>query len=219
MNALAHFYEVKPSAYFGGSRQDIVDALKTDKSSAILELGCGTGATGVAALSAGKAGRYVGLEIDPSAAREAQAVLSEVLVGDVAQMDLTRFYGQFDAVIASEVLEHLTDPAKVLRDLALCIKPGGMIYASSPNISHWKVIRDLIRGHFDYAPDGVMDESHLRWFTPRTFRAMFEGAGILVTSVAPLVPLRAKARVLNGVTGGRFSHLFAAQIMLVGQRR
>jgi 2-polyprenyl-3-methyl-5-hydroxy-6-metoxy-1,4-benzoquinol methylase len=218
MNAIAEIYEDKPRTYFGGVRLDIIKQLTTDASSAILELGCGNGGTGLATISAGKAGRYVGIELDPMAAEMARRVLSSVIVGDVAEANLLPHYGKYDALILSEVLEHLTDPWVVLGRMVRCLKPGGMVYASSPNISHWRVIAGLIRGQFGYAPDGVMDRTHLRWFTPNSFRELFEEAGVSVASVAPLVHMRPKARLLNALTGGRFSHLFSVQIMLVGCR-
>jgi 2-polyprenyl-3-methyl-5-hydroxy-6-metoxy-1,4-benzoquinol methylase len=215
--AIASIYEDKPAAYFAGSRDDIVQRLGTDATSSILELGCGTGATGLSALCAGKAGRYVGIELDERAADSAKAVLSQVLVGDVAAMDLSDLHGQFDALIISEVLEHLTDPWTTLAQLVACLKPGAEVYASSPNISHWWVIRDLLAGRFVYAADGVMDSTHLRWFTPASFRQMFEAAGVKVSGVGPLVAMRWKPRMFDRLTGGRFSHLFTSQIMLTGR--
>jgi hypothetical protein len=99
------------------------------------------------------------------------------------------------------------------------VKVGGEIYASSPNIGHWHVIRNLAFGRFDYTESGVMDRTHLRWFTPATYREMFEGAGVLVTSVRPVTPLRLKARVINAASGGRLWRLFTTQIMICGRKR
>lgn len=219
MNGIASIYADKPIAYFGGARDDIVQMLTTDSSAVILEIGCGTGGTGASALASGKAGRYVGIEVDPSAAAIAAKTLTEVVTGDVTQMDLGRFSSSFDALIISEVLEHLTDPGTTLKKLVLCLKPGGAVYASSPNIAHWRIIKDLAVGRFEYTNDGVMDRTHMRWFTPDSFRQMFEDAGVEVASVRPLVPLRWKARLINWLTGGRYHHLFVVQIMIRGRRR
>ncbi len=215
---IASLYENKPTGYFGNVRQDIVALLPTGGTSCVLELGCGSGGTGRAVLTAGKAGRYVGIELNPAAALEAKKGLSEVLVGDVQEIDLTALNGKFDALIVSEVLEHLTDPWGSMERLVTCLKPGGLVYSSSPNIGHWTVIRDLILGRFRYAESGFMDRTHLRWFTPDSYRALFEQAGIEILQVGPLVPWRAKARLFNLLTVGRFSHLFTGQIMLVGRK-
>jgi 2-polyprenyl-3-methyl-5-hydroxy-6-metoxy-1,4-benzoquinol methylase len=221
-STIAEIYRDKPTGYFGSSRQDIVDLLSTGPQGAILELGCGAGGTGRDAIAAGKAGRYVGIELDERAASIAAQHLSEVLVGDVGdtqQIDLSPLAGRFDVLIISEVLEHLTDPWTTLERLVQCLKPGGAVFASSPNIAHWQVLKDLFLGRFVYADVGVMDKTHLRWFTPNSYREMFEGAGVEVLEVRALTSARWKARTLDALTGGRFRHLFMAQIMVTGRRR
>jgi 2-polyprenyl-3-methyl-5-hydroxy-6-metoxy-1,4-benzoquinol methylase len=218
MNDIAAIYADKPAAYFGGARQDIVQLLPTGPDDAVLELGCGSGGTGLAALAAGKAGYYVGIELDSTAAQLARGVLTDVLIGDVTQMDLSGYEGRFEALIVSEVLEHLTDPWGVLRKLVDCLKPGAVVYASSPNVAHWRVVADLIQGQFVYTQDGVMDRTHLRWFTPASFRELFETAGVSVQSVGPLVTPGWKARLIAKLSGGRLTHLFTSQIMLTGYR-
>jgi 2-polyprenyl-3-methyl-5-hydroxy-6-metoxy-1,4-benzoquinol methylase len=211
-------YDDKPLAYFQGCRRDIVDALPAKADAALLEVGCGDGATGRYALATGKAGVYVGIEISARAAQIAARSLTEVIVGNVEQMDLSRFHGQFDALILSEVLEHLADPWTTLRWLALCLKPGAAVYASSPNISHRLVIANLFVGRFEYQPEGIYDRTHLRWFTPSSFRRMFEDAGIEVDQIGPLVPSGWKAALIDRLTFRRFTHLFSSQIMLIGHR-
>jgi len=218
-STISAIYKDKPESYFGNARDDIVALLPTGPDSWVLELGCGAGGTGRAALAAGKAGRYVGLELNESAAATAVRHLSEVLVGDVEALDLSKLEGRFEAIVISEVLEHLTDPWRTLARLAACLKPGGQLFASSPNIAHWGVIKGLLAGQFRYGEKGVMDRTHLRWFTPESYRALIEEAGFEVLSIAPVTPLRWKARILDGLTGGRFRHLFMTQIMVVARRR
>ena len=215
---IASIYEDKPAAYFANARRDIVEQLPTGPHAAILELGCGSGGTGRLAMTSGKAGRYVGIELSPAAAKKAAEDLSEVRVGDVEQLDLEPWRDSFDALIISEVLEHLTDPWTTLRRLVTCVKPGGAVFASSPNIAHWTVLKALAMGRFEYDDRGVMDRTHLRWFTPTSFRALFEGAGVEVLDLASVTPLRSKAKLLDGLTGGRFRHLFVGQIMVRGRR-
>jgi len=217
--AIAEIYRDKPAGYFGSSRPDIITLLQTGPQSAILELGCGAGGTGRAAMAAGKAGRYVGIELDERAAAIAAEHLSQVMVGDVGDIDLGPLAGIFDALIISEVLEHLTDPWTTLDSLVRCLKPGGVVFASSPNIAHWQILKDLFLGRFVYADVGAMDKTHLRWFTPASYREMFEGAGVEVLEVRALTPLRWKARTFDTLTGHRFRHLFMSQIMITGRRR
>ena len=211
-------YKDKPASYFANARNDIVALSMTGPRSAVLELGCGAGGTGRAMMAAGKAGRYVGIELSETAAAIAAQHLGQVLVGDIEALDLEPLNRQFDALVISEVLEHLRDPWATLGRLAGCLKPGGMVFASSPNVAHWMVIRDLMAGRFGYDDSGVMDRTHLRWFTPDTYRQMFETAGFRVDSVGPLVAPRWKAKLIGQLSGGRLDHLFSAQIMLVGHR-
>lgn len=211
-------YDDKPDSYYANARADIVRELPANPGAAILELGCGAGGTGRAIMEAGKAGRYVGLELNPVAAERAAAHLTEVLVGDVSEMDLSRFHGAFDALVISEVLEHLVDPWAVLKQLAACLRPGGQVYASSPNVAHWKVIRGLLGGRFDYDDKGVMDRTHLRWFTPRTYAELFRSAGFEVLQVRPATPLKSRTLLVDRLTGGRLRHLLHTQTMVVARR-
>lgn len=212
-------YDDKPASYFANARNDMVAMLPTGPDSAVLELGCGAGGTGRAAIAAGKAGRYVGLELSETAAAEAKKHLSEVVVGDVESVDLTRLHGVFDALVISEVLEHLTDPWRTLQRLSECLKPGGVVIASSPNVAHWSVIKGLLGGRFAYTDSGMMDRTHLRWFTPQSYKALFESAGLVVETVQPVTPLRFKARIFDRLTGGRWRHLLFTQTLVVARRR
>ena len=210
---------VKPSWYFATHDHDIIRSLPINPAAAVLELGCGTGDAGRLALETGKAGRYVGIEKDMAAAHVAATVISEVVTGDIEKLDLSRFACSFDVLIASEVLEHLVDPWAALCNLVTCLKPGGMVFASSPNIAHWRVILDLARGRFRYAQVGVMDETHLRWFTPESYAAMFSAAGLQIERVCPVTKLRWKASVLDRVTFGRLRYLLMAQTMVIAKLR
>jgi 2-polyprenyl-3-methyl-5-hydroxy-6-metoxy-1,4-benzoquinol methylase len=217
-STIQSIYADKPDSYFANARADIVKALPADPDAQVLELGCGAGGTGRAVLEAGKAGRYVGIELSATAAAFASEHLSEVLLGDVEALDLAPLHGAFDALIISEVLEHLTDPWTTLKRLAECLKLGGRVYASSPNVSHWKVIWGLIRGRFDYADKGVMDRTHLRWFTPQTYAELFRSAGLEVVEVRPSTPLRSRTLMVDRLTGGRLRHLLHTQTMVVARR-
>lgn len=212
-------YEKKAESYFNRARVDFVHRLPMDPTSAVLEIGCGTGATGALALKRGRAGRYVGVELFEGAAASAREVLSEVIVGDVETLEFDWQPAAFDALILSEVLEHLREPWAVLSKLSRFVRPGGLVLASSPNVSHWRVIRELVAGRFPLADKGVFDRTHMRWFTPESFVAMFNGAGFCVDRVRPVTPFSPRTRAFSNLTGGRFDHLFMAQISIEGHKR
>jgi 2-polyprenyl-3-methyl-5-hydroxy-6-metoxy-1,4-benzoquinol methylase len=213
---LREFYAAKDAAYFSGVRADILAELPKDPAARILEIGCATGGTGEAALATGRAGFYRGVEFDPDSAERARSVLTDVVCANVETIDPTLIADSYDVLILSEVLEHLIDPWGVMKALAPFVKPGGRVYASSPNISHHKVIRSLFAGRFDYEVEGVMDRTHVRWFTPASYRAMFEDAGFQTVSVGPVAPYPRKARLINRLSGGRLAHLFQLQILYKG---
>ncbi|HUR32807.1 MAG TPA: class I SAM-dependent methyltransferase [Vicinamibacterales bacterium] len=215
---LTDSYSAKNPAYYGNARRDYVAALPVDGSAAILELGCGNGATGALALAEGKCGRYVGIEMFAPMAAQARRVLTAVHEGNVETLELPYEEGTFDALIMSEVLEHLLEPDIVLARLVRLVKPGGRVFASSPNIAHWRPIWDLINGRFEYQPQGLMDRTHLRWFTPDSYRRMFERAGVTVDSLRPLVSVSRPKQLVFALLGPRFAHLSCSQMNLHGHR-
>lgn len=196
--AHAEWYETKEERYFEGVRDDMLDCISgcTRSEIVVLEIGCGNGAMGEAALSRGLAARYYGVELFEDAASEASEKLTGVVCGDIESIDLPWLGVQFDYIIASEVLEHLVDPWKVVGRLSSMLRPGGRFLASSPNISHYSIAKNLAFGQFELRDSGPMDRTHLRWFTPATFARMFEEAGLEIEAIGPVAPPGAKARVL-----------------------
>jgi SAM-dependent methyltransferase len=207
-------YSSKGDGYFTGERRDLIDRLDPDPDRAILEIGCGDGATGAYAKRTGKCGRYVGIELFPRAAESAAGVLDEVHVGDIERIPLPFAAGAFDVLIASEVLEHLVDPWAVLRRLQAVLRSGAVVFASSPNIAHRSTFKMLLAGRWDLDPDGRMDRTHLRWFTPITYAEMFRSCGYDVRKVEALVRPGPRARLFNVLTANRFAHLFMSQIVI-----
>jgi 2-polyprenyl-3-methyl-5-hydroxy-6-metoxy-1,4-benzoquinol methylase len=212
----------KPPQYFTGTRVAFVDALRTGPDASILEIGCSNGGTGALALEKGKCARYVGVDIALDALSRAKRVLTETHYGNVETMELPWEPKSFDALVISEVLEHLVDPWSTLKRLSSVLKPGAQLLAGSPNIANLSVIRALLRGRFDYEDHGVMDRTHLRWFTPQTYCEMIEGAGFRVEQCLPVNTKRLskpKARIFNRLTGGRFEHLLWTQIAVYAVKK
>ena len=221
---MARHYEAKAYGYFAGARHDFVAELSCNRQARILEVGCGSGDTARLALAAGKAGHYAGIDISERAAERARAVLHEVHVGDIEQMARSGSNGidlglpwqpaSFDAVILSEVLEHLIEPWVVVERLAALMRPGAVMLASSPNVAHYHVVANLLRGRFELADQGTFDRTHMRWFTPASYAQMFTNAGLTVEIVKPVTPFAARTRLLSRLSGGRLDHLFMRQIWL-----
>jgi SAM-dependent methyltransferase len=207
-------YDAKPDNYFDGARKDFVQILPANSAGNILEIGCGFGETGSLALSEGKCQSYTGIELSERAAKAAASRLTHVIHGNIEDMELEFKPDSFDAVILSEVLEHLVDPWAALTKIHPFLKRGAIVLASSPNIAHYKVILRLMRGDWTLADSGVMDRTHLRWFTPRTYGALFADTGYLVGSIKPIRPFGWRARAVDGLSGKRLTHLFMNQICI-----
>jgi len=161
--------------YYGGERADALPLLPEDlgPASSVLEIGCGRGAT--AALIKQRFGcRVVGLELNPEAAAAAESRLDHVIRGDVQDVEPGE---TFDAIVAFELFEHLTDGQAFLERAATWLRPGGRIVLSVPNVGHYSVVEDLIAGRWDYIPMGLLCATHVRFFTRRTLEDWLHAAG------------------------------------------
>lgn len=158
----------------------------------VLDLGCWNGDMGAHLRSRNL--EVVGLEKDAEAAAVAARRLDSVVTGDVDELDLSEIFGteRFDVIVAGDVLEHLTDPASTLRRLRPLLAHGGSIVASIPNVAHGSVRLNLLNGDFQYTDVGLLDRTHLRFFTRRSMLSLFEDAGFVVvetqtTTIDPLL--------------------------------
>ena len=143
-------------------------------------------------------GLWSGIEFVADAAQAARGVLDDVLCADIETIDdaaLEAFLEERPApgvLVFGDVLEHLRDPLAVLRRLVDRLAPGGTVAACIPNIGHWSGIASLMAGEWNYTDSGLLDRTHLRFFTQRSARALLEEAGLDVRKVTPRrVPLDA----------------------------
>ena len=177
----------------------------------VLDIGCGSGEA-LAEFRARGAVRTVGIEIDPGAGAVAAARpdVDVVLVGDVEETLAQVTDHAFDLVIASHVLEHLVDPWTVTRRLVALLAPGGSLLGGVPNVRHAPTVaRLLVRGSWEYADAGILDRTHLRFFTRRSLEDMLTGAGLRDVTIRPDFGASRHARRLNQLTFGRLSDLWA----------
>lgn len=148
----------------------------------ILDLGCSSGAVG-AALKARQQVEMVGIEIDPRYAARASERLDRVITADLDQLvagtDLASDLGHFDFILAADVLEHLRDPWTVLRRASELLQPGGGALVSLPNVRHWEVLWNVgIRGTWPQRPEGILDRTHLQWFTAADASELLRESGL-----------------------------------------
>jgi len=169
------------------TRLQIVSRLRPGER--VLDVGCGSGE--IARLMREKDCTVIGLELDSEKAAKAGTYCEQVLVGDIETMPLAFEPESFDVFVLSNILEHLRDPVATLRRLVPLLRPTGRILVDLPNVAHWDVRLRLLRGRWDYEDAGILDRTHLRFYTRKTAREMLRETGfeILDEDIIPDVPL------------------------------
>ena len=161
------------------SMENYFDNIKGQR---ILDIGCGTGNLGVALASRGN--ECYGLTVSEREAQLARTKLHQVITGDVETMQALPFPDHFfDVVTLFDVLEHLKNPSHALQLIKPYLKPNGSIIASIPNVANIVIRFNLLRGRFDYQEFGIMDNTHLRFFTMKTAKNLLVSAGYIVRDV------------------------------------
>jgi 2-polyprenyl-3-methyl-5-hydroxy-6-metoxy-1,4-benzoquinol methylase len=153
---------------------------------AVLEIGCGAGATGQEVKRAHPGVTYTGIEIDPQAASEARKVLDQVFTGNVERMRLEEYGVQkhsFDVIICADVLEHLYDPWSIVSAFHEYLKPGGRVVASIPNVQNIRLLQNLVGGRWAYSNQGLLDATHIRFFTLQSIVEMFVRNGYQIEQI------------------------------------
>jgi 2-polyprenyl-3-methyl-5-hydroxy-6-metoxy-1,4-benzoquinol methylase len=156
----------------------------------VLECGCATGY--MSRVLAERGCRVTGVEIAPEAAEQARPFCDKVIVGDLDQLDLAGALGcgppaPFDVVVFGDVLEHLRDPLRVLSASRSVLAPEGYVVASIPNVAHGDVRLSLLKGVFRYRPLGLLDDTHIRFFTRESIEELFDAAGFVISEVERVV--------------------------------
>ncbi len=167
------------STYDDNPRTELIDLI-TEPPQHVLEIGCGAGATGLALKQKFQDIEYVGVEPDEGAAKIAKTRLDRVISSDIEKVQfgtlgLTKDH--FDLIICADVLQHLYDPWKILFDLRNNLGPNGRILASIPNIQHISIVNSLLNGQWTYSKYGLLDATHIRFFTLSEIVKMFSGIG------------------------------------------
>lgn len=156
----------------------------------VLDVGCDTGYLGRVLIGSGN--QVSGVEVNPVSAEEAAKHLDRVVVRDLEDGELAEDFppGSFDVVLFGDVLEHLRDPVAVLRQARPVLAPGGSVVISVPNIAHGDVRLALLQGRFDYTKVGLLDDTHLKFFTRDSLVTLLHDAGFVLSdlrrSTAPL---------------------------------
>jgi SAM-dependent methyltransferase len=168
----------------------------------VVEVGCMHGALARAFRAVNPAVHYTGIDIDPDYAQVAQQACDRALPGDIERFDAADFGALFpsDCWVFGDCLEHLRDPWRIVRQIRERIDADGCLVTCIPNAQHWSVQMRLATGLFRYEDSGLLDRTHVRWFTRVTMIEMFQQAGWRVeTGLARRLPQQPPAALLEGV--------------------
>lgn len=143
----------------------------------VLDVGCFCGGTGRWLKRQFPTTRVTGIEMLEKAAAVAREAYEEVHVGKFEDIDLSAWQGKFDTIIAADVLEHMYNPWSVLQKLSPLLAPGGALYISLPNIRNLSILMGLVGGEWRYAGAGILDITHIRFFTKAQILEMLEQTG------------------------------------------
>lgn len=173
--------------YHMNPRVEIMSFL-TERPGTVLDIGCGGGATGKLVKDKFPGTRMIGVEINPHAAEHARRHLDHVVCAAVEDIVPARDFpdAAITTVLLLDVLEHLYDPWNALVRIHGWLAPGTRLIASVPNIRNLATLSDVAGGRFDYEANGVLDITHVRFFTRATLRDMFEQTGFVVQRLDPL---------------------------------
>jgi methionine biosynthesis protein MetW len=241
---------VSPDAHGAGLIDGPLDALRYDNQSddvheapgmlhalmpsgvRVLDVGCGTGSVTLIANRL-KSNEVLGLEPDEQRAERCRSRGINTVCGELDDAFSVR-HGLFDVVVFADVLEHLPSPAEVLARAIRVLKPDGLVLISVPNVAHWTIRFNLLRGRFDYTDTGILDATHLRWFTAKTIRSLCTDVGLDVRSIQQadgtwiaeywhmlpwrIIPGRVRRRLIHLLTR-LFPLLFGCQHVVLAQVR
>ena len=160
-----------------------------DHSVNLIEIGCSSGALAREFKKINPVCSYYGIDIDPEYVELARRFCDQTATLNIDEADekFFKINGDRDCWIFGDTLEHLKDPWRVLKLIRANMPTDGSIVACIPNAQHWSILARLSVGDFRYEDSGLLDRTHLRWFTRQTIIEMFDGAGFTIAEGFPRI--------------------------------
>lgn len=209
-------YGNKAPRYFEGIREDIIALIPQGKHK-ILDVGSGSGNMGLALKEHGKATEVIGVELCEPYAEEANRKIDMVVHGDIENIELSFPEGYFDYIVCGDIIEHLVDPWATLRKLRKYLSNSGYIVASIPNVRYWRIIKDLVLfGEWKYQAEGILDRTHLRFFTAKGMSELFNSADFKVDKI--ICDVGGKSKMFNIITGALFIEFLAWRFYILASK-
>jgi 2-polyprenyl-3-methyl-5-hydroxy-6-metoxy-1,4-benzoquinol methylase len=187
----------KPDEYYSQSRPEMFKYIPQNAKN-ILDVGCGEGAFGQQLKKDIKAEVW-GIELDNNAGAIAQTKLDKVYFGDVNQLLDTLPDKYFDCIVFNDILEHLVDPYSILDKIKSKLNQGGVIVCSLPNVRYFLTLKDLlVHKQWKYEDAGILDKTHLRFFTFKSIVEMFDSLDYIIEIIEGINSIKSwKFKLLN----------------------
>ena len=213
-------YQFKSLNYFSSVRHEILPLLP-EYSKRVLEIGCGTGATLAWLKQMGRCEETIGIELMSDSLKATQLPIDQIISANIEEDVIDLPQHSFDLILCLDILEHLNDPWQILQFLVnQWLKPGGTVVVSLPNLRYSSVLINLlIRGRFEYENVGILDRTHLRFFTIHSAISLLQSAGLKDIEVQfHPSEVKGKKSIVNFFTLGFFRDTFSWQILLKGSK-
>ncbi len=215
-------YKTEDLEYFEHARCELLDLIPfNNRNAKILEIGAGTGNTLLYAKSNQFAKEVYGIELFKlENSNQSSQEFEDFIIGDIEKLQLPYEENFFDVILFADVLEHLVDPSAVIKKIKPFLKKDGVVIASIPNIRNWRIMYEiLINGNFKYTNEGILDRTHLRFFTKKNIIDLFEGNNFkLLNIISNIEIVKSKSKILNKLTLGLFSEFLAVQYFVVVEK-
>jgi O-antigen biosynthesis protein len=210
---IEEMYLTKENSYFSLEREMFKNAIK-EKNKSILDIGCGTGALGLY-FRTNQNCNVFGIEINNAAYLEAKKNLDDVIKANIETLDIPYDNNQFDYIIMGDVLEHLINPMGTINKIIKLLKPGGKILITVPNVRHWSILISLIfKDKWKYESWGLLDYTHLRFFTKKSLQEMLNDSGFNLVKSSRVIQKKSKSSFFNFFTFGFFSGFLASHTFI-----
>lgn len=168
--------------YYEGINNELLSMLPKEAQT-VVEIGCAAGLFAAAYRNINPSVRYLGVEIFEEVAQKAATHLDAIVIGNIenakvfSELEEKLAGSKIDALIFGDVLEHLLNPWEIIAKFKPMMSPNGYCVTCIPNISHWTILAGLLHGEWNYADSGLLDRTHLRFFTKKTMIELFQNTG------------------------------------------
>lgn len=218
MSGLEEMYDASVEGYFNTVRKEILPFIPRSVNKA-LEVGCGAGSTLVYLKTSGLVRYAAGFDIN-SEQLEIAKKNGVDFVSTIDPLDIKYEFvkDDFDIILLLDVLEHMIDPWTALKNITRHLTHNGRVILSIPNVQNLRVIVPLIFGKWEYKNAGILDKTHLRFFTRKSCVELVRQAGMRVISISSNTETHYLPRIANLFTAKLFQRYITKQFIIVCER-